>query len=90
MPVFLASKSLLPFVTKELLDGPLKPVLYHSGESNVIGYTAEALPEICNIWLQARQEGKLNNQQADRAQAAEIVMRGLAGFVLHTRQSYLG
>lgn len=78
LPVFLASKSLIPFITKEILDGPLKPVLYHSGDGNVIGYSAEALPEICNIWLQARQDGKLNHQQADRAQAAEIVMRGLA------------
>ncbi|KAF0674379.1 P63C domain-containing protein, partial [Profundibacterium mesophilum] len=34
--------------------------------------------EICDIWLQARQDGALNPQQADRAQAAEIVMRGLA------------
>ena len=78
LPVFLASRSLFPFITKDLLDGPLKPVLYHSGENNVIGYAAEALPEICNIWLQARQDGKLNHQQTDRAQAAEIIMRGLA------------
>lgn len=78
VPVFLASKSLLPLLKKDLLDGPLKPILYRSADSNVIGYAAEALPEICNIWLQARQEGTLNPQQADRAQAAEIVMRGLA------------
>ncbi|GLQ22018.1 P63C domain-containing protein [Algimonas porphyrae] len=80
MPVFLASRSLLPFITKELLDGPLKPITYRHGEKEreVTGYPAEALPEICNIWLQARQDGLLNPQQADRAQAAEIVMRGLA------------
>lgn len=78
MPVFLASKSLLPYVSNDLRDGPLKPVIYHSGDGDVEGYVAEALPEICNIWLQARQDGALNPQQADRAQAAEIVMRGLA------------
>lgn len=78
LPVFLASRSLIPLISKELLDGPLKPVVYNSGDNEVVGYAAEALPEICNIWLQARQEGKLNPQQADRAQAAEIVMRGLA------------
>lgn len=61
-----------------MLDGPLKPIQYSSGDTEVVGYAAEALPEICNIWLQARQEGKLYEQQADRAQAAEIVMRGLA------------
>ena len=78
MPVFLASRSLSPYVTKELVEGPLRPITYRSGEGDVEGYAAEALPEICNIWLQARQDGALNPQQADRAQAAEIVMRGLA------------
>lgn len=78
MPVFLASKSLIPYVTKELASGPLKPISYKSGDTVSDGYAAEALPEICNIWLQARQDGVLNPQQADRAQAAEIVMRGLA------------
>ena len=78
IPVFLASKSLSPYVSKELLDGPLRPITYLSGDANVVGYQAEALPEICNIWLQARQDGALDPQQADRARAAEIVMRGLA------------
>lgn len=78
IPVFLAAKSLSPYVTKELASGPLKPIPYISGDAEVIGYQAEALPEICNIWLQARQDGVLNEQQSDRAQAAEIVMRGLA------------
>lgn len=78
MPVFLASKSLSPYVSKDLTEGPLKPIVYRSGDTDSEGYAAEALPEICNIWLQARQDGVLNPQQADRAQAAEIVMRGLA------------
>jgi hypothetical protein len=78
LPVFLASRSLLPYISNELLDGPLKPISYIVGDGEVNGYAAEALPEICNIWLQARQDKKLNPQQADRAQAAEIVMRGLA------------
>ncbi|MFC4670752.1 P63C domain-containing protein [Seohaeicola nanhaiensis] len=78
IPVFLAAKSLSSYVTSELASGPLKPISYISGDTEVIGYQAEALPEICNIWLQARQDGVLNEQQNDRAQAAEIVMRGLA------------
>ena len=78
MPVFLASKSLSSYVTNELMDGPLRPIVYLSGGSEFVGYQAEALPEICNIWLQARQDGALNDQQSDRAQAAEIVMRALA------------
>jgi len=78
LPVFLASRSLFPYINNNLLDGPLKPIKYISGDSDVNGYAAEALPEICNIWLQARQDKILSPQQADRAQAAEIIMRGLA------------
>ncbi len=78
LPVFLASKSLAPYISEELLVGPLKPITYKSGDENVVGYQAEALPEICNIWLQARQDKKLDDQQEDRAQAAEVLMRGLA------------
>lgn len=62
MPVLLASKSLLPYVSNELTEGPLKPITYQSGDGEVEGYAAEALPEICNIWLQARQDGALNPQ----------------------------
>jgi len=78
IPVFLASKNLVPWVNDELLAGPLKPIIYKSGETEVVGYGAEALPEVCNIWLEVRQEGKLDAQQVDRAQAAEILMRGIA------------
>jgi hypothetical protein len=59
LPVFLASRSLLPFIANDLWDGPLKPIIYRSGDTTVAGYPAEALPEICNIWLTARQEGAL-------------------------------
>lgn len=78
IPVFLASQSLSQYLSDEVLSGPLKPITFISGGREAVGYQAEALPEICNIWLQARQDGVLNPQQADRAQAAEIVMRGLA------------
>ena len=78
VPLFLASKNLSPFVTNELLDGPLKPIVYKSGDAVVEGFAAEALPEICNIWLNARERGALDEQQKARAQAAEILVRGLA------------
>lgn len=76
--VFLASKSLEPFIDDSLSGGPLRPVEYLSGDIRVEGYAAEALPEICNIWLRAREAGVLNDQQRNRAQAAEILVRGLA------------
>lgn len=78
LPVFLASRNLAPYISDELKAGSLRPIIYCLGEVEVEGYAAEALPEICNIWLRARQDGCLNPQQAERAQAAEVIIRGLA------------
>jgi hypothetical protein len=78
LPVFLASQNLKRFISNDLEDGPLQPIVYKTGSAIVTGYAAEALPEICNVWLRAREAGALNRQQADRAQAAEILVRGLA------------
>jgi hypothetical protein len=39
---------------------------------------AEILPEICKIWLSAREKGALSDQQIITANKAEILMRGFA------------
>ena len=78
LPVFLASNNLKPFISNDLLNGPLQPIEYYSGKQIVSGFPAEVLPEVCDIWLSARAAGALNAQQAERAQAAEILSRGLA------------
>lgn len=78
LPIFLAPNRLSPFITDELLDGPLKPISYKNGRRTVIGYNAEILPAVCDIWLKAREAGKLQKQQLQKAQNAEILMRGLA------------
>jgi len=78
VPIFLAPKRLEPFINNELLDGPLKPIEYTSKNRISIGYDATALPEICDIWLRARDAGVLQAQQESRAKKAEILVRALA------------
>src|SRR6185312_10109775 len=78
LPLFIAPGNLKPFITKELLDGPLKPITYIQGDRKVSGFDATALPTVCEIWLRARADGRLQAQQADKAKQAEILMRGLA------------
>ena len=79
LPLFLAPSNLKPFISNELIDGPLKPIVYRIGKrATVIGYDAELLPAVCDIWLRAREAGALQKQQLDKAQQAEILMRGLA------------
>lgn len=78
LPLFLAPGQLKPFITSELLGGPLLPVSYVSNGKESIGFDANVLPAACEIWLNARQAGALQKQQLEKAQKAEILMRGLA------------
>lgn len=81
MPLFVAPGQLKPFITNELLDGPLKLIDYLDGNTMVRGYDASVLPAVCNIWLKAREERKLLPQQFAKAQQAEIIARAL-GMIL--------
>nr|DAY45143.1 MAG TPA: P63C domain protein [Caudoviricetes sp.] len=79
MPLFLTPANLKPFITQDLIDGPLRPVQYKRGAKQIVnGFDASILPAVCNIWLQAREAGILQPQQLGRAQKAELLMRGLA------------
>lgn len=78
LPLFLSPKRLEPYIDQKLIDGPLKPLKYAQGRSMLTGYDASALPIICDIWLQARDAGRLQKQQLGKAQKAEMLMRGLA------------
>ena len=77
MPLFLAPTNLRPFITDEMLSGPLTPIVYRDGERNVVGFDATVLPAVCEVWLKAREAGKTQPQQADKVKQAEILMRGL-------------
>ncbi len=78
LPLFVAPRQLESFITNELRDGPLKPIRYRDGNSVVVGYDARILRAVCEIWLAARAAGKLQEQQRDKAQRAELLMRALA------------
>ncbi len=78
LPLFVAPKRLDPFISKELLDGPLKPIDYLDGNRVIRGYDASVLVAVCNVWLQAREEGALQKQQLAKAKQAELLTRALA------------
>ena len=78
LPLFLAPSQLKPFISKDLIDGPLQPIDYLDGSRIVRGYDAQILPAICNVWLKAREAGALQGQQRDKAMKAEILTRALA------------
>ena len=78
LPLFLAPSSLKPFITNDLINGPLSPIKYQQHSRIIYGFDSEVLPAVCDIWLKARESGALQQQQFDKAKKAEILMRGLA------------
>ncbi len=78
VPIFIAPQNVQEFITDELWNGLLKPIIYRYGKQVFIGYDARVLPAICEVWLNARREKKLQDQQLDRAYKAELLIRGLA------------
>jgi hypothetical protein len=74
----LAPRNLKSFIPSDLLDGLLHPLEYREGNHVAQGFPAEFLPQICDVWLKAREAGAIQRQQLEKCQKAEILMRGLA------------
>jgi hypothetical protein len=78
LPSILQGKAINPFITEAILEKG-KPITFKlpSG-SRASGYNAELLPEVCEVYLKARDAEVLPYQQQHIAKQAEIIMRGLA------------
>jgi len=68
LPEYISAKYLEPFISSSLKEKLLAPISYNnkSGEK-VIGIDASFLPEICDVWLKARDAGVLKGNQIDSA-----------------------
>jgi hypothetical protein len=76
-----APAALQEFISTELRDTLSKPIAYIPPNSGSVakGVAAEALPQICDVWLKARAKKKLTGEaQLRTAEMAEILVRGLA------------
>lgn len=80
MPLYLTSNNLSPFISNDLSKALNERVLYRAafGGRLVYGIRATALPEVCDVYLKAREAGALWKPQIGVAQKAEIIIRGLA------------
>jgi hypothetical protein len=75
---FLALDNLKPFVSEDL-DRSATPILFQTDRgTRSLGYRAELLPQVCYVYLSAREAGALLPSQIKFAQACELVMRSLA------------
>ncbi len=79
MPAFLRATNLKPFIDNTLTKSPT-PVRFKlaTGGKIALGYDAILLPEVCEVYLKARDAGALLASQAHTAAQAEILMRGFA------------
>lgn len=77
LPNFIGANNLVPFITKEVYD-VLEPVQYRDLRGiKVVGYKAELLPMVCEVWLNARDAKALRGQD-HIAKRAEILIRSLS------------
>ncbi len=80
LPSFIDARNIQPFIDDDLRR-ELTEFEYVSKSGKVVrrGYKAEILPEICDVYLRAREDGNvLTPQQAPLALQAEILTRSLA------------
>jgi hypothetical protein len=77
LPSFLDAANLKPFITSELRD-VLQPIEFRGTKGAQTGYLAEILPLVCDVYLRAREAGKVKGLQANVAKQAEILVRSLS------------
>lgn len=75
----LFASNLQPYISERLSAVLRSPLEYRNPNgSRSLGYPAEILPEVCDVYLRARKNGVLLSTQLPAAEAAEILVRGLA------------
>jgi hypothetical protein len=84
LPVFLSASNLNPFVDEDLARSAT-PIKFRMAEGSggfagnvAFGYRAELLPQVCNVYLRAKHEGKLLKSQEHIADQCLILLNGLA------------
>lgn len=75
-PVFLTADNLKPFFPSDL-EVNSKPIFFTYGVAEMIGYRAELLPDVCDIFADAERAGVLRKNQEHIATACRVLSRGL-------------
>lgn len=76
-PSFVGASNLQPFIKPEL-EEKLNGIEFKDGNVNRIGYHADILPLVCDVYLDARLAGALSTNQQPIAQRCEILVRSFA------------
>lgn len=76
-PAFLTANNLAPYIDREFAEDDFS-IKYINRGREFVGYKAEILPRICEIYLSARDDGVLLESQKPLAEVSDILMRSLA------------
>lgn len=77
-PVFLTAENLRPFLPSGIDENSTPIPFTTSSGARMIGYRAEFLPQVCEVFLDAKEAGALRPNQMHIAQACKILHRGFA------------
>ena len=78
-PSFIDAQNLQPYISVDLAKELTEfQYISRSGKATNIGFKASILPEVCDVYLQARNDGALLKQQEHLAVESEIIVRSLS------------
>jgi hypothetical protein len=91
LPFFLSSPRLIPFISKDLRRS-VNPVFFRAlrgggrqtiqggkgGKGYAVGFDAHLLPQVCKLFLEARDRGVLSQAEVRIAAKCDLLLRGLA------------
>lgn len=78
VPVFLSASNLTPFISDQLIEAS-SPIPFRTTRGMVgRGYRAELLPEVCNVFIDARDAGALHKSQLHVAERCRLLIRAYA------------
>ena len=78
LPAFLTAKNLKPFIPNDLYVTSSQIEFFLPTGKKAFGYKAELLPQVCEVYLEARDAGTLAPSQLHVAKQAEVLVRALA------------
>ena len=78
LPAFLTANNLKPFISNELEVTSSQIEFKPLKGARAFGYSAELLPSVCEVFLDAADANALTVQQEHIAQRAQMIVRGLA------------
>ena len=78
LPAFLTAKNIKDFIPSDLYVTSSQIEFTMPNGQKAFGYKAELLPQVCEVYLEARDAGVLLQSQMHIAQQADILIRSLA------------